>query len=454
MKTRAMHLILLSLTILLAASPVAAQETAEDSPVDGLLGLSINLEFKNFFLWQNDSDFDRTDPLYDENGQSVGYFATALTPTMAWQPIDEVLLRYKVQIGENLWSRNDVLERDPTAEDIPTLQHKEIWGAVTLPYDFYVGAGYSSFEDSTNLFLRRELGVFNLTYSPSDEWMLTASCGQLPDSVYEGTTVETPSTELGQNNFENDALIYALQAQANWLSTDFGILDFGVIGLNDRSEIGREKNLWNIGANYMRDWSSLLLTSIDLAVQFGKTANGGINNEDLQHVAFAWQLGVSVIPSPVRLDLNALFLSGDSDRNDLQDSSFMYSGVSDSATVMLSENELQDQYDNLDERAAWQKSGLLLVDLRAGITLWDQLEIFAVGGYARASDEENLDEDLTVAAEADLGVVWTLYENHVDFTVLGGGLWPGKSGGILKNAVDLTAVDPIYYTQALMRLNF
>jgi hypothetical protein len=140
----AMHLILLSLTILLAASPVAAQETAEDSPVDGLLGLSINLEFKNFFLWQNDSDFDRTDPLYDENGQSVGYFATALTPTMAWQPIDEVLLRYKVQIGENLWSRNDVLERDPTAEDIPTLQHKEIWGAVTLPYDFYVGAGYSS----------------------------------------------------------------------------------------------------------------------------------------------------------------------------------------------------------------------------------------------------------------------------------------------------------------------
>lgn len=451
MKTRVFSL-LLGLTMLLAVAPALAQESGEETDVDNLLGLSLNLEFKNFFLWQNDGDFDRTASLYDENGQSVGYFATALTPTMTWQPLDEILLRYKVQVGENLWSRNDALERDPTAEDIPTLQHKEIWASVTLPYDFTVGAGYSSFEDSTRLFLKRELGVFTIGYSSADEWLLSASCGQLPDSVYEGTTAETPSTELGQNNFENDALIYALQA--SWLPTGFGELDAGVIGLNDRSEIGREKNLWNVSAGYQRDWSRLLQTSIDLAAQFGKTANGGIHNEDLQHVAFAWQLGVAVIPSPVRLDLNALFLSGDSDRNDLQDSNFTYSGYSNSATVMLSENELQDQYDNLDERAAWQKSGLLLVDLRAAVTVLNQLEFFAVGGYARASDEENLDEDLTIATEADLGVVWTLYDEHVDFTVLGGGLWPGKSGGILKNTVDLTATDPIYYTQALMKLNF
>ena len=57
-------------------------------------------------------------------------------------------------------------------------------------------------------------------------------------------------------------------------------------------------------------------------------------------------------------------------------------------------------------------------------------------------------------SEAALGVTWQPYLYHVSFTALGGGLWPGGSGALLQNEIDLTARDPIYHGQAAMVLDF
>lgn len=446
--SRVLALVLLTVLLGLAA-PVFAQEdeVGDDGPVNLP---DIDLEFKNFFLIQNDRDFDRTTALYDEHKQSVGYFATIFTPGLTWNPIEQVVLRYRVQIGENLWSRNNTEQRDPTADDIPTIQHKEIWADVALPGELHVRAGYQHITDPTRLFIDRDAGAASLTY-PWAEHSMTLLFAQLPDPVWEGTTAQAPGAELEDNNFENDTVVYAVQG-------DFGVGDWrfapAVWGLNDRSEIGREKNLFT-GVFHTDSAAGIFGFDIDLALQMGTFGNAGIDNRDVDMFGYAGQLHFSAQPEPVRIDVNALFLSADDgDRNDLLDTGFTYSGWSKSATLLLSENELQDQYDNLDERIAAQRAGLLLVDGRVGVTVVETLELFAIGGYGRAVETANLDDDAAVGTEGDLGLTWTPYLPYVSFTVLGGGLWPGKSGAVVKNEIDLTATDTIYHGQALMKLTF
>jgi len=121
---------------------------------------------------------------------------------------------------------------------------------------------------------------------------------------------------------------------------------------------------------------------------------------------------------------------------------------------VLSENELQDQYDNLDERVAAQRAGLFLADLRLSAMPVPSLEFFVSGGYGRVLETKNLDDDATVGTEINGGVVWSMYHDIVDMTVLGGGVLPGKSGAMVKNEIDPEATDSIYYGQALMGVHF
>jgi len=113
-----------------------------------------------------------------------------------------------------------------------------------------------------------------------------------------------------------------------------------------------------------------------------------------------------------------------------------------------------DQYNNLDEYAAAQRAGLFVASEQISMRAAEALEVFGIFGYGTALDGDNLDDERTLGYEGDLGLTYHLYENHVQFTALGGGLWPGGAGALLKNEIDGKAKDPQYHGQANMLIHF
>jgi hypothetical protein len=411
-----------------------------------------DLRFDNFFLYQNDSDFDRTAPLYDKNGQSVGYFLTVLRPGLTWTPIEMATVRWQAKIGENVWSLNDAEQGDATSPDIMIFETEEVWGEARFPQQTAVRMGYQRLYDPARLFLDRHVGAAMIRTAIGDTRFALLG-GQIPDLVYEGTTAEPASLALSQNNFKHDVFFYGVQAAlpaGSWTITP------AIWGLEDRSDVERTRSVVNPVAHVEGPLAASTSMYVDAAMQWGLYRHGGIGEQDQDLLGWAGQFGVHWNGRPARVRFNALAFSGDDgDPNDLRDTSYLYSGKNNSATLMLSEDELQDQYDNLDERTAAQKAGMFLADLRVGVFPHELAEIFAVGGAGRALQTRTLDHaDATIATEADFGVTWTPYPPHVSFTAVGVGLWPGEAGAMLRNAINLTKLDPIYNGQFLMELAF
>jgi hypothetical protein len=441
------HVVICVAAILLLAVSASAEEAAKP-PVNWP---TFDLDFKTYFLIQSDNDFDDTEPLYDKNGQTVGYLLTTFKPGFTWQPIDWVTLRYQPKIGDNLWSRNDAEQRDPTAADMPIFQQEEIWGEVRLPKGLAIRAGYQWMKDPTHLFLHRHIGAADFSVSWADNRMFLF-VGQLPDSIYEGTTAQPPSTELTLNNFAHDRTVYGVHFD---IGLDKWIVTPMVYGLNDKTEIDRELNLLNPAVHAEGVVAPDTKVIVDVAGQWGLFKRGGLHGEDVSLSGYAAQLNFDGNWRPVGVRFNGLVLSGDNgDPNDLLEGGYTYSGWSRSATWYLSENELQDQYDNLDERVARQGAGLFLADLRLGWRALESLEVFGVGGYGRIIETRTLSDDATVAVEADLGLTWMPYQPYVAFTVAASGVWPGESGAMLQNTIDTAATAPIYAGHALMQLKF
>jgi len=62
---------------------------------------------RTFFLWKNDRDFDDTEPLFNEYGQSVGYMDVTLFPRLTWDINRSVRVQYYAEVGKAFWSRSD-----------------------------------------------------------------------------------------------------------------------------------------------------------------------------------------------------------------------------------------------------------------------------------------------------------------------------------------------------------
>jgi len=105
-------------------------------------------DFRTFFVYQNDSDFDDTEPLYGEYGQSVGYFSTLFRPRVTWTPHEAITLFYELEIGDNVWSRNDANQGDATGQGSPVFRHRQFWGAIGFPgIPLSLTAGYRYVHD-------------------------------------------------------------------------------------------------------------------------------------------------------------------------------------------------------------------------------------------------------------------------------------------------------------------
>ena len=417
-------------------------------------------DFRTFFLYQNDSDFDDTDPLYDEYGQTVGYLSTLFRPRIIWRPHEAITLFYEMEVGDNIWSANDANLGDPTGETRTIFRHRQFWGSIQLPrVPVYVKSGYTYFYDPTHLVVDRYVGVADIM----GEWTSgEASVGAavIPDTVYEGEDAnqaafdpDIEGYDPARNNFENDDFFFyarALQEIGEGLK-----LRPGVYVRWDKSEIRRP--VWIASPVLHADWflNEYVTIDIDLAGQIGEFKNGGIDNRDVDLLAGAAQIAVESNVKYLGLRLNTLLLSADNDdRFDLTEHGFQYSGFSTSRTMLLTENWLQDQFSNLDEAAAAQGAGLWVSDLEVSYTANGAPTLFAVVGYGMVLEDRNLNHDPNLGLELDAGWRADLYGELARLTIVSAMLWPGEAAAALANEIDTEATEFLWNIQAAMEIRF
>ncbi|MDP8257708.1 MAG: hypothetical protein P9M14_18330 [Candidatus Alcyoniella australis] len=448
----------LSAIILCTLLAIPAFAAADDGEQAALLPI-IHADFRTFFVHQNDSDFDPTGQLYDQNGQQVGYISTLFRPRMIWQPHEAIELQYELEIGDNIWSRNDANQGDATGEGRPVFRQRQFWGHVGLPWiPVGIGAGYRHLDDPTGLVLDRYLGTAWLSGCWSSG---TAQLGaaQVPDTTYEGRdpnqqyNADDDGFDPNRNNFQNDHWVFfgsAKQRLAPGLS-----LEPGVFFVWDRTLV--ERTRWHADPLIRLDWQidETFRVELDLVGQAGVFENGGIDNRDVDLLAAAGQLGFTADWRVLELRIGALaFSADDGDPYNLTDNAFDYSGVSRSRTVLLTEDWLQDRYDNLDERAAAQGAGLLVSDVQVTGRPVSGLELFAVAGYGMVFQERNVGDDPELGIETDLGARIELYGESVALTVLGSALLPGAAAAALSNEIDLEATETLWNVQGAFEIAF
>ena len=402
--------------------------------------------FLTFFLWKNDRDFDRREPLFDEYGQSMGYTEVTFYPKITWQVHDTIRFHYFAEIGDSVWSRTDVDARSETAQNKPVVRHKEFWTEIMLPWEETgVRVGFQDIRDPTQLVLKKYVGALHGFYRTDERaWRLTLL--QIPDTTFEGITFE-------ENNFANDNFVFLFDAD---LSPDDGTrIRPGLLLQWDRTDVDRDEILANACLNLRRSVGHTGFLELDLVLQAGRGESRSIHNRDMDVLAGALQVRGGLESDTLSIEGNLVaFSPDDGDPYNGRDTAFRYSGYCKSRTLLLSENRLFDQFDNLDERAAGSGAGLLIADLYTGTDLTKGPALFAVVGYGTVLEGRYANGGRTIGVETDAGIVWRPY-SHTKLTALGGALVPGRAGGAFVNELgSLRGEDPMYFFQAALEVSF
>lgn len=406
--------------------------------------LEWHIRLDNLFLFRNDSDFDRTAPHYNENGQTVGAFATILTPRFTWILERNLRITYEVEIGLNYWSKNNPDTASALANDVFIMKHREMF----VEGEFFDGAlgfkvGYQRFKDPTGLFLNHWIGAASIYSGFKDGWA-GIFVGQVPDQTYEGITVR-------ENNFKRDIFVFG--AEGAWDFAHGFRLDAALSALYDSHVVHRTKWLLVPSARLSfreHPWSFAL----DGVLQAGKVTHSALDGSDQTVLAWAGQGQVALDLHPWRIEANILALSPDDkyDGNTRQ-GAFLYSAKPLSQTRLLTEDEVRDWYDNYDERMSTfeggfflNRAGLLLGDASVGVEIADFFQPRLIVGAAMVLETKNALGGRFVGIEtvADLCFFWneTLFVH-----VVGGALFPGRALGALVNNIDRNAKDPIWMTE-------
>ncbi|MBM4372097.1 MAG: hypothetical protein FJ098_10615, partial [Deltaproteobacteria bacterium] len=179
---------LLLLALLVPAAPLRAA-AGEAPPLPDLTRwFQAELEIVNLFVWKNDGDFDRSEPLYDRYGQEEGFLATFLHPFLHVRAGQIAHLFYETEIGMDLWS-----EKNPDhwlgleGSRALSMKQREIWAEVTWK-GWHLKAGYQRMQDVTGLFVNHWIGAVRAGWGDPAGTHLTASVGQVPDQTAEGWT--------------------------------------------------------------------------------------------------------------------------------------------------------------------------------------------------------------------------------------------------------------------------
>lgn len=449
------------LLLLALTAPVATAQTQTVPPGKDQISsgdVAMRAEMLSLFLWRNDSDFDSSAPLWDEDGQSVGAFASVLTPTFAWYLTRDLRITYQAELGLNYWSRHNPDTEDMASPAILVMKHRELHASGEVDDNFGFQIGYGRFRDPTGLFLNHWIGAAQL-WVGEDEDRLGLFVGQVPEASHEGLSVT-------DNNFARDIFVYGARFD---LRIDQGwFLATAVHALTDTHLAGQERWLicpmFHLQAGEQRSRHRLELDAIlQVGQAEGQTPDGRIQ----QLVAWAgqlhytWVIGGRAKLWPSVLEFNLLVTSPDDAHPDnSMQHAFFSSGKNRSATLMFTEDEIRDWYDNYDQRFGTQqggfyhnRAGLLLAELQATWQIDDFWNVRLVAAGASALKAENALGHSFAGLEFDLvSEIW--FEDYLGFFVAGGLLVPGQAAGALVNFIDHRASDPIGMVELALLLRY
>ncbi|MCX7945123.1 MAG: hypothetical protein N2746_11510 [Deltaproteobacteria bacterium] len=432
MKAKVLFLILLSFT-----SIVAGAEQVSDS-------LRLDLELDNFLYYKSDSDFDGSKRLYQPQGNSEGILGTYMNSKLTLNITSDVLIFYEVELGTNIWSKNNPDIVDPISEDIFVLKHRQIYGSAEfLENKLRVRSGYMRITDPTGLFVNHWIGAFQFGFDvhSTKNFILFA---QLPDFNYEGFTAST-------NNFANDRWLFALSS--SFSLTDRGVVTVGWYSYYDDAFIKRSNLIHAPVLSYVYSDNSFKVI-LDGVFQFGVMQNASIGGNDVRELSYGLNLNISEKIWGLNLVLNGLYLSPDDKYiSNTYNGGFYYSGKNRSSTIMLSEDELRDQYNNIDERLSIvdgpfyvMRAGLFLLDVKAEFPALGVFIPSLVLGTAFVSNRENTNDSSFVGVEADVFLKLNISHGW-DVTGVIGVLFPGKAASSYINMYDINSVDTQYLGQ-------
>lgn len=403
----------------------------------------------NGFVWRSDRDFDGTAPLYDTSGQTVGALATVLSPSLLWHITSDTRLVYEVEIGLNYWSKNDPDRQDVAASDLFVMKHRQLYAERQVDEGVGFKVGYQRFTDPTGLFVNHWLGLAQLSWNFDATERIVLFAGQVPDDTYEGVLVT-------QNNFALDTWLFG--ATTEW-QTGALTLGCGVLGLYDASEVARPAWLLAPAVHLGGEWETVAF-SVDGVFQGGKSTGTALGGGDQDILAWAAQGHVKLTPGVVTLDINVLALSGDDSHDgNGTNGELLGSAKNGSATILLTEDETRDWYDNVDERIAGfdggfsrGRAGLFVGDIKASFDV-DWFRPGLILGAATVLNPDNALGESFVGVEADLDLEFRV-GSYLVAHVIGGALLPGGAGGALLNEIDRGATDAVFSVGGTLMLHY
>jgi len=405
--------------------------------------LDINLD--NFFYYKNDSDFDNSRTLYQPQGNSEGMLATYLDTDLRLNISNDVFIFYELELGSNIWSKNNPDVIDPISEDIFVLKHRQIYGSAEFFQDsMRIRSGYIRIIDPTGLFINHWIGAFQLGFDllNSKNYLLFA---QLPDFNYEGLTATT-------NNFANDRWLFGVSSSFGFLGGN-DILTLCWYSYYDDSVINHSNLIHSPIISYIFYRESLKLV-FDAILQFGVMQNAAIEGKDIRELSYGFNLNLSKNFSDINLTYNGLLLSSD-DRyiENTFNGGFYYSGKNRSSTIILTEDEFRDQYNNIDEKMGVSdgpfyvmRAGLFITDLRVDYIGAGLLIPSLVIGSAFVVKSDNANDSSFAGLETDL-----LFKIDISrgWDIVGafGILFPGKAAASFLNMYDMNKTETQYLTE-------
>lgn len=410
--------------------------------------VELHADLQNLVLYRRDSDFDRTLPVYDKYGQSIGAMATLFRPKVTFHVQDNLRLYYEAELGLNFWARNNPDEQSPIASDVFVLKHREVYSEG----EFLQGAtgfkaGYQYFRDTTGLFVGHWIGAASAWYAWDRSSRASVFVGQIPDLTYEGNKVAGDPSVMNQS-FRRDIFVFGprtdmkLGQNASFAAAVHVLYDAHLV----------DQTRWVVAPNMQFEGKAGPYSGLVGAVlQVGKFEHAALGGKNQNVLAWAAQAHGDADWNPFGLALNVLALSPDDQaEGNTRNGAFLYSSKSRSATIILTEDELRNWYDQLDRRMGryeggfWtHRAGLLVGDVKG---TWMVTKVFRpaiVVGAASVLNKKNAMDKSFVGLETDLNLEFRASDN-LAANLVGGLLVPGGAGGALLNKINMQATDPIW----------
>jgi len=411
----------------------------------------IDFEFVNIFVYRNDADFDRTEPPYDY-GQDVGFFGTFLKPGLTVTAGEHLRLYWEAEVGLDIWSRNNPdVGLSSQGDDWLALgfKQREVYGEATFGA-LAVKLGYQRTQDVTGLFVNHWMGAASLRFGEERGRHVRLFLGQLPDQTYEGWQFE-------KNNLSNDVFVVGLDGQ--YVFAPWSALRVGLYFLEDGSLVGYRRELAALGATAAFEgehWHA----SVSAMGQLGRKMDAGADGTDVLVMGWAISAEGSYAIKYFSLEASASVMGSD-DRYEGNDSlSFLWSGKRPGVSILLSENEVRDLGDNLDESMSSHdglfydtRTGLAGVDLGLYFHPVEYIKLGLNSAILLTLKKDNSLGGNLVAVEEALKFEAVVLEGLLSFDVTGGFLVPGQAGAAL-NLLDHAQEDLVYFAQAAVIMRF